>query len=161
VGIDIREGLQRECIACAGCIDACEGISVRRGVSPCIAYRGTIRHSKAYLLAGVTVAALFLFAAALLRKPPVSFSVQWEGRTADPAAHLYRYTFRSDLPEPLALTLTVEGPVRLVGGERITVPPRSRATGRVTVAADGPAPEEVRFTAEGAGVRLGRKAAFP
>jgi len=161
VGIDIREGEQRECIACAGCIDACTGSTSQHGIPPFIAYRGTVRRAKAYLLGGATLAAGLVFAAAVLHKPAVAFSVQWEGRAAEPAANVYRYAVRNDLPETLSLTLSVEGPVRLVGDPRVTVPPRSRATGRLTVASDGEAPGEVRFTAEGGRLRLGRKAAFP
>ncbi|MGI9290951.1 MAG: cytochrome c oxidase accessory protein CcoG [Gammaproteobacteria bacterium] len=33
-GIDIREGLQYECIACAACIDACNGIMDKMGYAP-------------------------------------------------------------------------------------------------------------------------------
>jgi len=161
VGIDIRKGERRECIACARCIDACEGITVRRGLAPFIAYRGTVRRAKAYLFAGATAVAGLVFAAALLQKPAVAFTVQWEGRAAGPAANVYRYSVRNDLPESLALTLSVDGPVRLVGDPRVTVPPHSRATGQVTVAADGTAPGEVRFTAAGGRLRIGRKAAFP
>ncbi|HSG90675.1 MAG TPA: cytochrome c oxidase accessory protein CcoG [Pseudomonadales bacterium] len=34
VGIDIRDGLQYECISCAHCIDACDGIMDRMGYAP-------------------------------------------------------------------------------------------------------------------------------
>ena len=161
VGIDVRKGDQRECIACAGCIDACAAVTSPRGLAPFIAYRGTVRRAKAYLLAGVTVAAGLVFVAAVLRKPAVAFSVQWEARAAGAAANVYRYDLRNDHPEPLALTLSVEGPARLLGDPRVTVPPFSRATGKVVVAVDGAAPGEVHFTAEGGPLRLGRKAAFP
>ena len=30
-GIDIREGLQLECVACAQCVDACDSIMARIG----------------------------------------------------------------------------------------------------------------------------------
>ena len=39
-GIDIRNGLQYECIACAACIDACDDVMDRMGFA-----RGLIRHS--------------------------------------------------------------------------------------------------------------------
>ncbi len=161
VGIDVRKGDQRECIACARCIDACETVTARRDLAPFIAYRGTVRRGKAYLLAGATAVAAMVFAAALLQKPAVAFAVQWEGRAEIPAANVYRYSVRNDLPDPLSLTLSVEGPVRLIGDPRLDVPPLSRATGRVTVRAEGDPPAEVRFTAEGGRVRLGQKAAFP
>lgn len=46
-GIDIRHGLQYECIACAACIDACDGVMDRMG-SP----RGLIRYTTENALAG-------------------------------------------------------------------------------------------------------------
>ena len=39
-GIDIRQGLQYECIACAACIDACDGVMDRLGTP-----RGLVRYS--------------------------------------------------------------------------------------------------------------------
>jgi polyferredoxin len=160
VRIDIREGEQRECIACAGCIDACIVTADAVGVDPWVAYRGTVRRTKAYLLAGAAAVAALVLAAAVLQKPPVAFSVQWEARGVPSASNVYRYTVRNDLAEPLSLTLTVEGG-RLLGDARIAVPPWARIRGQVIVVADGRPPEEIRFTAEGGRVRLGSKAAFP
>jgi polyferredoxin len=57
VEIDIREGEQRECIACAECIDACRAFTARKGIAPFVAYRGTIVRLKAALCGGATVAA--------------------------------------------------------------------------------------------------------
>jgi polyferredoxin len=160
VTIDIREGEQRECIACAGCIDACIRATVPVGVDPFVAYRGTVLRTKAYLLAGGAAVAALVLAAAVLQKPAVAFSVQWEAPGATSLANVYRYTVRNDLAEPLSLTLSVEGG-HLIGDARIAVPRWSRTSGRVTVVAEGRPPEEIRFTAEGGRVRLGRKAAFP
>lgn len=42
VGIDIREGQQRECIACAECIDACRLATGPLGIVPFVSYRGGI-----------------------------------------------------------------------------------------------------------------------
>jgi polyferredoxin len=160
VGIDIREGEQRECIACAGCIDACIRTTDAVGIEPFVSYRGSVRRPKAYLLAGVTAVAGLVFVAAMLQKPTVAFSVQWVARADLPAANVYRYTVRNDLAQPLSLTLSVRGG-RIVGGSRVEVPRWSRASGRVTVVAEDPPPEAVRFTAEGGRVRLEGTAAFP
>jgi len=160
VGIDIRKGEQRECIACAGCIDACIRTTDAVGIDPFIAYRGSVRRTKAYLLAGVTAVAGLVFAAALLQKPSVAFSVQWVARGSGTAANVYRYTVRNDLAKPLSLTLSAQGG-RMLGNPRLDVPRWSRVSGEVTVVAEGPAPEEIRFTAEGGPVRLAGKAAFP
>jgi len=46
-GIDIRQGLQMECIACEACIDACDEVMVRIGRKP-----GLVRHDSLNALAG-------------------------------------------------------------------------------------------------------------
>lgn len=48
-GIDIREGLQYECIACAACIDACDGVMDKMGYP-----RGLIRYTTENALTGKT-----------------------------------------------------------------------------------------------------------
>jgi polyferredoxin len=160
VGIDVRKGEQRECIACAGCIDACIRTAEAVGEEPFVSYRGTIRRPKAYLLAGSAAAAGLVFAAAVLQKPSVSFSVQWERPASPPAANVYRYSVRNGTAEPLSLVLAVEG-ARLLGDPRIAVPAGSRVTGRVTVAAEEPAPAEVHLSVTDGRLRLGERAAFP
>ncbi len=42
VAIDIKDGDQRECIACAACIDACRLATAPAGIAPFVAYRGGI-----------------------------------------------------------------------------------------------------------------------
>jgi len=46
-GIDIRDGLQIECIACASCIDACDAVMDKMGYA-----RGLIRYTTENMLAG-------------------------------------------------------------------------------------------------------------
>lgn len=46
-GIDIRQGLQYECIACAACVDACDGVMARVGYEP-----GLIRYATERELTG-------------------------------------------------------------------------------------------------------------
>ncbi|MGH8519179.1 MAG: 4Fe-4S dicluster domain-containing protein, partial [Panacagrimonas sp.] len=50
VGIDIRKGLQYECIACAACVDACDGVMDAIGKP-----RGLIRYTTASRDAGKTL----------------------------------------------------------------------------------------------------------
>jgi cytochrome c oxidase accessory protein FixG len=49
-GIDIRKGLQYECIACAACVDACDDVMDRVGYAP-----GLIRYATERELQGGTV----------------------------------------------------------------------------------------------------------
>ena len=46
-GIDIRKGLQYECITCAACVDACDGVMDRMGYD-----RGLIRYTTQHALEG-------------------------------------------------------------------------------------------------------------
>jgi cytochrome c oxidase accessory protein FixG len=45
-GIDIRQGLQYECIACAACVDACDGVMARVGYQPGLIRYATERELK-------------------------------------------------------------------------------------------------------------------
>ena len=161
VGIDIRKGGQRECVACAACIDACREVTSRRNVAPFIAYRGTVLRGKAYLFAGGCLAAALVLLAAIWIRPDVRFAVQWEGKAGTPMGNVYRYSVRNDSDRPVALALSVERPARLLDDPVVTVPSRGRVTGTVTVQGGNGTPGEILITAAGQGFRLVRKAAFP
>ena len=161
VGIDIRKGGQRECVACAACIDACREVTSRRDVAPFIAYRGTVLRGKAHLLAGGCLAAALVLLAAVWSRPDVRFAVQWEGKAGTPRGNLYRYSVRNDSDRPVALALSVERPARLLDDPEVEVPSRGRVTGTVTVQGGDGTPGEILITAAGRGFRIVRKAAFP
>jgi polyferredoxin len=161
VGIDIRKGGQRECVACAACIDACRKVTSRRNVAPFIAYRGTVLRGKAYLFAGGCLTAALVLLAALWSRPDIRFAVQWEGKAGTPSENVYRYSVRNDSDRPVALALSVEGPARLLDDPEVAVPSRGRVTGTVTVQGGNVTPEEILITAAGPGFRVVRKAAFP
>jgi polyferredoxin len=161
VGIDIRKGAQRECIACAGCIDACRESTSARGVEPFIAYRGKVLRGKTYLFAGGCTAAALVLLAAIWSRPDIRFAVQWEGKAGTPRGNVYRYSVRNDSDRPVALALAVEGPARLLDDPEVAVPSRGRVTGTVTVEGRDGTPGEILITAAGPGIRISRKAAFP
>jgi polyferredoxin len=161
VGIDIRKGPQRECIACADCIDACREATARVGVAPFVAYRGSILRGKTYLFAGAVAAAALVLLTAYGIRPEVRFTVQWEGQGPVPATHVYRYAVRNDSDRPLSLLLSVDPPARILGDGNLVVPPQSGTTGRITVQGGDPARGAVVVTATARGRRYARKAAFP
>jgi len=161
VGIDIRAGGQRECIACAACIDACREVTSRRDVAPFIAYRGTVRRGKTYLFAGGCLATALVLLAAIWSRPDVRFAVQWEGTAGTPRGNVYRYSVRNDSDRPVVLALSVEGPARLVDDPEVAIPSRGRVSGKVTVQGGDGTPGEILITAAGRGFRIVRKAAFP
>lgn len=84
-GIDIRNGLQYECIGCAACIDACDSVMDKMGYA-----RGLIRYTSESALeggkthwlrprlvgyAGVLAVMIGLFIVALLERPLMSIDV--------------------------------------------------------------------------------------
>jgi polyferredoxin len=161
VGIDIRKGAQRECVACAACIDACREVTERRKIAPFIGYRGTVLRGKAYLFAGGSIAAALVLLAAIWSRPDVRFAVQWEATAGTPLGNVYRYSVRNDSDRTIALALSVEEPARLLDDPNVTVPSRGRVAGTVTVQGGSGTPGEIRITAAGRGFRIVRKAAFP
>ena len=66
VGIDIRKGLQYECIACAACVDACDGVMDAIGKP-----RGLIRYTTANRDAGKPLR--------LLRPRTIGYGLVWIG----------------------------------------------------------------------------------
>lgn len=158
VGIDIREGAQRECIACAECIDACAAFTARKGIAPFVAYRGTVLRSKAAFWGGAAALA-FLFL--LYQKPAASFLVQWEAKLPGASANSYRYTVQNDLDRPIALALRLDGAGKIYGDRNIRVEPHARKTGKVIVREEGKAGGSVTFVAAGQGIALRGKAGYP
>jgi cytochrome c oxidase accessory protein FixG len=90
-GIDIRKGLQYECIACASCIDACNGVMDRMGYP-----RGLVRYDTEHALEGLrskvlrprviiygVLLALLMtgFVAALAMRKPVGLDVLHDRNT--------------------------------------------------------------------------------
>ncbi len=84
-GIDIREGLQIECIACAACIDACDDVMDKMG-SPRGLIRYTTQHSldhkptrvlrpRVLIYAGLLTALVVGFVATIALRSPVKLDV--------------------------------------------------------------------------------------
>lgn len=161
VKIDIKEGLTRECIACAECIDACRLMTAPRGIEPFIAYRGTTFRGKAIWWTGVSSAACLAFLLLMARQPGVSFSVQWIGKRPDAGGNLYRYQVRNRGREPLSLVLDVDGHFELLGNREIRVAPRSRVTGNVMIRREEGEGGTVLFEVAGPGVMLRDRAGIP
>ena len=137
-GIDIREGLQYECIGCAHCIDACDGVMEQVGrPSGLIRYttegqlQGETAHwlkprALGYAAALCTVAGLFV--AALLVRIPFELNVQ---RPRDALyrdlggviENSYRLTVLNKSQTPVPLELRVDSPidVQLIGATTWTV----------------------------------------
>jgi polyferredoxin len=161
VAIDIKKGLQRECIACAECIDACRLMTGPKGIRPFLGYRGRIFRGKALLLSAVTAAAGITFLAGWVLQPPVALTMQWARTEPGTATNVYRYSARNNRGVPLDLSLEMEGDGVMAGEGSIRLGPYSRMSGEVTVRKKGETGGSVAFVVSGPGVRLRKEAGFP
>jgi cytochrome c oxidase accessory protein FixG len=148
-GIDIRDGLQYQCIGCAHCIDACDDVMQRVGYAP-----GLIRYTTEHALSGspthvlrprvIGYAAALLVMSGLFTWAVVTRSllgidvIRERSELYHEAAGVVRndyalklinktqreQTFTLDVTTPGSLVLTVEGPreVRIGAGEVLNVP---------------------------------------
>lgn len=142
-GIDIRDGLQMECIHCAQCIDACDEVMERLGRP-----RGLIRYGSqagiegergrrlrprvliypmllAGVVTGIVVALLRIEAAdvTLLRGPGLPFNVLPSGEVSNQAIVRVRNRTRDEVGYEVSVpgidgarVISVESPLRVAGG---------------------------------------------
>jgi cytochrome c oxidase accessory protein FixG len=126
-GIDIRDGFQLECIACARCIDACTGVMEQLGHPTLVAYTSVTEmeqgkrprlvrgRSLAYaaLLVGlvVTGGAMVVgrvpFEATVNRAPGSLFTIDADGYVRN--TYLLKVTNNDPSSEPVAYRVRVEG----------------------------------------------------
>jgi len=181
VGIDIRNGLQYECIACGACIDACDSVMDRMG-SP----RGLVKYTSAHAAAGkparvlrprvLVYAALLLVlvvgtGAAIALRAPLIVDVLRDrslGRLVADGAVENTYTLRiinkDRVAHAYALTLESKVPLALATTPVLRAAPEEVLTVPVTVRSSGPihGVTDVTFVVEdaGAGLRQATKARF-
>jgi cytochrome c oxidase accessory protein FixG len=169
-GIDIRNGLQYECIACTQCIDACNGVMTRLGRRPgLIAYRSLVgleRIRKVRLLrprvviyAVLLAAAVFGFAGALAGRQPLDLQVAHNASSLSMAtadgrvgnAYTLRIQNRDRTDHRYRLSLEAPEGFELVAGMNpVAVPAISSLEARVFVLASvgGGVPARLRFVLE-------------
>jgi cytochrome c oxidase accessory protein FixG len=168
-GIDIRKGLQLECIACTQCIDACNGVMARVGRAPdLIAYRSLaalegrrtrLLRPRVVIYASLLALACAGFTATLARRAPFSIEVERnrsalytpmpDGRIGnaytlhlqnrDRREHVYR--IRIEAPPGYQLVAGVN-PVRIPATDALT------ASVFVTVPAEQAGATPIRFVFE-------------
>jgi len=172
-GIDIRDGLQLECIGCTQCIDACNGVMARLGRAPeLIGYRSLaqlqgratrVLRPRVAVYGGLLLAAGGAFAGALVQRVPLDLEVErnrsalyqtaGDGRIGNAyTLHLenrdrrdHRYRIRLDAPARFEL---------VAGVNPLAIPATGSAEARVFVLAEpGALPEPhdgtpIRFVLE-------------
>jgi cytochrome c oxidase accessory protein FixG len=153
-GIDIRKGLQYECIACAACIDACDSVMDRMNYP-----RGLVRYTtenalhgekarilrpRVFVYAGLLLVLVSGLITSMVTRTPLILEVIRDRNT------LYRelpdaiiensYTIKliNQHNEARSFTLSVDGvpglqldgvdqPLTVAGGELVSLPARARA----------------------------------
>ncbi|MHA7835948.1 MAG: cytochrome c oxidase accessory protein CcoG [bacterium] len=173
-GIDIRDGLQYQCIGCAACVDACTDVMQQMGYGESLVRYSTQRrdrnesvHWLRPRLVGygcMVVAMLGLFTYALTQRVPLSLDVQrdrnrlyrefWDGSVENvytlrianrgDTAQLYRIGFESALP----LEYHGDRSIRVEAGGLEAVPIRLTLPGEQDPSAAGEGASEVRFEIE-------------
>jgi cytochrome c oxidase accessory protein FixG len=140
-GIDIRDGLQIECIACANCIDACDAVMDKMNYP-----RGLIRYTTENMLSGrarrivrprTVIYAVLLsgllsaFAFGVSHRSPVIFDVLHDRNalyreTADGGienGYAVKLVNKTDIAQQLSISLEGDEPdLRIISKARITVP---------------------------------------
>jgi cytochrome c oxidase accessory protein FixG len=189
-GIDIRAGLQYECIGCAACIDGCDQVMAKMGYAP-----GLIRYSTenalangwgwremarrvrrprvlAYvaILAAITVAA----GTALWMRAPVKMDVMRDrGGTAREVEgglieNVYRLQVMNTREATQSATLTVTGPrelarLEIVAESALELAPTATRMIAVRVRADPGAAKgahKIEFHLDGPGIHLREQSRF-
>jgi ferredoxin len=138
VGIDIREGFQRECLACATCVDACREVTAPAGIEPFLGYRGTVLRPKTYLLFGASAGLLLLLGGLAASRPAAALALRWDGG-GDGRPNRYAFRVRNNTAAPLAFRVELPGipPPAAWGDTSFTVPPGRRTAGNLFVRAPG------------------------
>ena len=145
-GIDIRNGLQYECIGCAACIDACDFVMERAGMpkglvryatehslSEHYGRQGIVEHilrPRVFVYAGILLVVIVALATALALRVPLKVDViRDRGSLAIEAedgsvVNTYRLTVINTTEQPREFTLTAEGlpGLRVESATRFTVP---------------------------------------
>ncbi len=172
-GIDIRHGLQMQCIACAACIDACQPIMRKLGRAPdLVGYflgepggreapaprlRRLLRPA-ALALAGATVLSAALLAAVIVRRSPLELEAHPEGAFAarrgegGRVLNAFLVELENRTPAPVVVSLAVEGPPAAalsLHPDRVELGPDERRNLRVLVDARGLAPGRTRALLSG------------
>ncbi len=153
-GIDIREGLQYECIACAACIDACDSIMDRMNYP-----RGLVRYTtenalhhkkssvfrpRVLVYATILIALISVLVGSLATRTPLILDVIRDRNTLYREAaggvieNIYTLKIINQHPETREFELSVSGPdgialdgvpepLVVAGGEVLSLPVRVRA----------------------------------
>lgn len=131
VGIDIKDGLQMECIACAQCIDACRFMTGPRGIASLIGYtfgEGKVIRPKAVILFLLSLVSLSFLLYRISTLPPFEFEVLRSGELyrvteKGEVMNIYMLSIKNMRDREITLGITVKGPdrIKVIGPGSVTV----------------------------------------
>lgn len=179
-GIDIRNGLQIECINCAECIDACENVAKRTGKDALVGYRFGDRRSwrpRAIWLSALFSILIVLLAYQVHIRIPVEFWVLRDDSqpfhqiaVRDHMMNAFNLLIENRSLEPAEYVLTVTGAKDLdliIPQNPVLMPPNSAMRIRVFLLAErknlSQRVTQVRFSLENTArreIRLVRESSF-
>lgn len=159
MGIDIKKGLRRECIACAECIDACISMTEKRGIEPFIGYRGKVFRNKTLVLGGVTLVVGLILAILILLRPDIDFVVSRDPDSPLKLVNKYTLSIQNNTGNRYRLAVSVEGEFQLIGENTILLPPYTTVHKKLMVRARG-ADHKVVFVLKGRDILLKREVGF-
>ena len=159
VGIDIKRGLKRECIACAECIDACISMTEKRGIKPFIGYTGRPWRLKNLVLGLIVLLFAVVLVVMFNLRPEVEFVI-----SRDPVAPVrninsYTYSLYNNTNKDYSFRLSVNSGFIIIGNTTVRLKPYGSTKGKIMVRRTGNN-STVRFTLKSDGVKIQREAGF-
>ncbi|RMG01327.1 MAG: 4Fe-4S binding protein [Nitrospirae bacterium] len=136
VGIDIKKGLRRECVACAECIDACVSMTRPRGIAPFIGYTGKVLRPKMFIVGGVTLLLGVVLFVIISLRPPLTMVVSREPVKLVKGVNEYTMTVTNNTGVKRNVTVSLRGGV-LIGSRHLEVSPYTRLVLRYKVRKEG------------------------
>ncbi len=137
VGIDIKKGVRRECVACAECIDACVSMTSPRNIPPFISYRGRIFRPKTFVTGALTVIMGLALLFITFARPEVEIVVTRDPDQPIAGINRYTYSVQNNSNERKTFNITIKGKFDMIGRRVIEVSPFSLYRGRIMVKPEG------------------------
>ncbi len=147
-GIDIRNGLQMECVGCTACIDACDAVMekinkatglIRYASENTIEKGEKLRYTtRMKLYTGLCSLVLIALSVILITRKDIDATVMrtpgilYQERGIDSVSNLYNIKMVNKTNKPIPLTIKVEneaGKVELIGNKYIPVAKEGQGTG--------------------------------
>jgi polyferredoxin len=159
VGIDIKDGIRRECIACAECIDACRSMTNMAGKSSFIGYSGRLLRPKAFILGGLTAVIGITLIIMVYMRPDIDLVITRDAQQPIRDINRYSYSIQNNSNNAFDLTLSVKGNFILIGEKTITIEPFSRINGKVMIKPTN-GNDKVLLILKGEGIHLEREVGY-